>query len=74
MRKDSPAPIEVEAAKQVAEKFGYDQIIIIGRRIGGDGKEWVTTYGRDPANSEAAILIGEYLKYKIMKWPRRGGN
>ncbi|HEX2243004.1 MAG TPA: hypothetical protein VHK27_07095 [Gammaproteobacteria bacterium] len=70
MPRDTPIPIEAAEAERIAEMFGYDQIIIIGRRVGGEGSEWVTTYGRGNEHSEAARLIGEFLKYKVMRWRR----
>ena len=60
--------IPISAAKNVAEKYGYDQIIIIGRKV-GEG-EHVTTYGVDKANCAAAAMAGDFLKYDVMKWPR----
>lgn len=58
--------IPIEAAKQIAETHNYDQIIIIGRRIGSH--EHVTTYGVDKPNCDVAARIGNVLKYKIMNW------
>ncbi len=66
-------PIPIEAAKKIAEDFGYDQIIVIGRRVGEAPDpcgEHVTTYGIDKANCEAAALTGNFLKYKVMGWPK----
>mgnify|MGYP001613738452 FL=1 len=69
-RKNPSAPIPIGAAKEVAEKFGYDQIVILGRRVGGDGIEHVTTYGVDKANCDVAARMGDYLKHNIMGWKR----
>lgn len=67
--------IPISAAKEVAEKYGYDQIVIIGRVIdkddGFNGWEHVTTYGVDKANCDAAAKIGNHLKYNVMRWPRK---
>lgn len=66
-------PIPIEAAQQIAEKFGYDQVIVIARRVGEDPAphgEHVTTYGVDKANCDVAARIGNFLKYNVMKWPR----
>lgn len=62
--------IPINAAKRVADEFDYDQIIIIGRKIGDDGHEHVTTYGVDKDNCAAAASIGNFLKYEIMKWEK----
>ena len=61
-------PIPIATASDVAERYGYDQIIIVARRVGDDGGEHVTTYGRDKANCDVAARIGEYLKFKVMGW------
>lgn len=63
-------PIPVSAARQVADEHGYDQIIIIGRKVGNDGGESVATYGVDVPNCNAAAQIGDYLRYTIMGWPK----
>lgn len=60
--------IPISAARKVAETYGYDQIIIIARKIGNDGGEHCTTYGKDKANCDVAARIGDFLKFKIMKW------
>lgn len=61
-------PIPISAAKTIAQKNGYDQIVIIGRKCGPDGLEHVTTYGVDPAHCAVAAKIGDFLKFKIMGW------
>lgn len=61
--------IPICAAKDVAKKYGYHQIYIIGRRVGDDGIEHVTTYGVDRENCEIAARVGNFLKHKIMGWP-----
>ena len=55
--------IPIKAAKEVAQKYDYDQVIIYARRPGnpGPGKEWVTTYGVDQKNCLVAARIGEKL-------------
>lgn len=60
--------IPIKAAKEIAEKYGYDQIVIIGRKVGEGGREHCTTYGVDKANCEVAAQIGDLLKEKVMKW------
>lgn len=74
-------PIPISAAKLVAEKYGYDQIVIIGRKVDrpagvGEtakqaikGGEHVTTYGVDKANCQVAAGIGQFFKHKLMGWP-----
>lgn len=60
-------PIPIVAAERVAKQYGYDQVIIIARKVGGG--EHVTTYGRDAMNCDVAGRIGTFLKSKIMGWP-----
>lgn len=59
-------PIPISAAKEIAEKYGYHQIVIIGRTV--DVGEHVTTYGKDKANCDVAARIGDFLKFKVMGW------
>lgn len=58
--------IPIEAAKRIADEFGYDQVIIIARKIGADVVEHVTTYGVDKANCSVAAGIGRYFRCKLM--------
>ena len=63
-------PIPIAAAEKIAKSYDYDQVIIIARSV-GDGPEHgehVTTYGRDKDNCNAAAIIGDFLKYKVMGW------
>lgn len=62
-------PIPIAAAKHVAEQYGYDQIVIIGRKVGESGGEYCTTYGVDKANCDVATRIGNFFKHKLMGWP-----
>jgi hypothetical protein len=62
-------PIPIGAAKRIADNHGYDQIVIIARKV-GEG-EHVTTYGVDEENCKIAAKIGDFLKYEIMKWERK---
>ncbi len=62
--------IPIDAAKKVAKQYGYHQIVIIGRRVGKDGIEHVTTYGIDKENCHVAQIIGDLIKYKIMRWKK----
>lgn len=63
--------IPVSAAKHVAEKYGYDQVIIVARRVGAGSEEHgehVTTYGKNAAHCSIAAHIGNFLKFKVMGW------
>ena len=61
-------PIPISVAKDISQKYGYDQVIIIARKIGKTGIEHCTTYGKGKANSTGAADIGNFLKYKVMGW------
>ncbi|WP_080747177.1 hypothetical protein [Comamonas thiooxydans] len=63
--------IPVSAAKDIADRYGYDQVVIIARRVGDEPEphgEHVTTYGRDKAHCGVAARVGNFIKHKIMGW------
>lgn len=57
--------IPISTAAGIAHKHGYDQVIILARRVGDGGQEWVTTYGKDKANGDAAARIGDALRDNV---------
>lgn len=63
-------PVPISAARIIAKNFGYDQVIIIARKVGDapEGGEHCTTYGVDKANCDVAASIGDFLKFKVMGW------
>lgn len=61
-------PIPISAAEKIAKEFGYDQVVIIGRKVGDKGGEHCTTYGRNKDHCTVAARIGDYLKFKVMMW------
>jgi hypothetical protein len=66
--------IPISAAAGIAKTYGYDQVIIIARKVGEDPAphgEHCTTYGVDKENCRVAAMIGDFLKHKVMGW-RRG--
>jgi hypothetical protein len=65
--------IPISAAKRIAQEYGVDQVVILGRcpesEPGkGDGSEHVTTYGRTIVHCEIAAAMGNKLK-QILGWP-----
>ncbi len=60
--------IPISAAKLIAEKYEYDQVIIIARKV-GEG-EHCTTYGVDKENCAVAAAAGDFLKFKVMGWAK----
>lgn len=61
-------PIPIQAAKDISDAFGYDQVVIVARKCGKDGLEHVTTYGRSKQHCDVAARIGEFFKFKLMGW------
>lgn len=64
-------PIPIDAAEHIARRYGYDQVVIIARRVGAAPEphgEHVTTYGVDRAHCDSAAAQGRALK-KFMGWP-----
>lgn len=60
--------IPITAAKAIAERYGYDQVVIVARSVGNG--EHVTTYGTSKVHCDIAARIGDHLKYDIMKWEK----
>ena len=63
-------PISIEAAKKIAEEFGYDQVVIVARKCGENGGEHCTTYGVNKKHCKIAASIGDFFKHELMQWPR----
>jgi hypothetical protein len=61
--------IPITATRRIADEYDYDQVIIIARKVGENGGEHVTTYGRNKDNCDVAVKIGNYIKHEIMGWP-----
>jgi hypothetical protein len=69
MPKQAPTvDIPISAGKLIAETYGYDQVVIVARRVGVG--EHVTTYGVDEANCAVAARIGDFFKHELMGWPQ----
>ncbi|MGK7653185.1 hypothetical protein ACSQ76_12440 [Roseovarius sp. B08] len=62
-------PIPIAAAKRIAKEYGYDQVVIVARKVDPDGNEHVTTFGVDSAHCQVAARIGTALKHHLMGWP-----
>lgn len=60
--------IPVGVAKSIAKDYGYDQVIVIARKIGVGGGEHCTTYGNNKTHCAVAAKCGNFLKYKVMGW------
>ena len=75
--------IPVSAAERIAKTYGYDQVVIMARRIdnalppvnadtaintGREEGEHITTYGVNKTHCSVAALMGSTLK-RIARWP-----
>ena len=63
-------PIPIDAAKAIAEQFGYEQVVIIARKTGDSGGEHCTTYGIDKTHCAIAARMGDHLKFNVMGWEK----
>lgn len=61
--------IPIAAAKHIADTYGYDQVIIVARKVGD--REHVTTYGMSKTHCDIAARIGNFFKHKLMGWPEK---
>ncbi len=67
-------PIPISAAEHIAKTYGYDQVIILGRRCHDSPEpqgDHLTTYGRNKDHCAAAAQIGDFLKFKVMGWTKK---
>lgn len=62
--------IPIHAAKEIAEKYGYEQVMIYARRTGEGGREHMTTYGVTKEHCSVMAKIAEFLQTKIMGWEK----
>lgn len=63
--------IPIAAAERIAKEYGYDQVVIIARKVGEDPEphgEHVTTYGVNKEHCDSAAQQGVALK-RFMGWP-----
>lgn len=63
-------PIPIVAARNIAEQYGYDQVVIYARKVGDAPDphgEHMTTYGRNKVHCDVAGRIGDTLK-RFMGW------
>jgi hypothetical protein len=67
-------PIPIEAAKLIAEKYGYDQVVVVARKVGEGGREHCTTYGVTKEHCDVAARIGDFFKHELMGWPKGNGG
>jgi hypothetical protein len=69
-------PIPISAAERIAKDYGYDQVVVIARKVGDEHNDWkgggehCTTYGIDKKHCDVAASIGNFLKFKVMNWTK----
>lgn len=61
--------LPIKVARDIAREYGWDQVIVITRKVGPKGYEHVVTYGNGAAHCEAAARAGMAVKHHLMKWP-----
>lgn len=62
--------IPIAAAQRIAKDYGYDQVIVIGRKCGESPLphgEHITTYGVNKDHCGAAAIISKKLQ-QIFGW------
>lgn len=65
--------IPIMAARRIAEEYGYDQVLIMARKVdskpgAADGEEWMTTYGVDRDHCDAVARIRYWLEGQMKIW------
>ena len=53
-------PIPISAAEKVAKAYGYDQVVIIARKVGDGGGEHCTTYGSTSAIATSRLASAAF--------------
>lgn len=52
--------------RTVAEIYGFEQVVIIGKKAGH--ADFVASYGNTPLMAQLADSLGEYLRFKLKQW------
>lgn len=57
------------AARRIAQAYGYDQVIMLGRRLDASGEEGehVTAWGSNEAATRDARRLGELARRTILR-------
>lgn len=66
-------PIPIGAAKQISDRYGYDQVVIYARRVGDGGGEHMTTYGVNKEHCNIASRMARTLQ-EFMGWAPKKVN
>ena len=57
-----PDRIPIKTAREIGQKHNYDQVVIIARRVGENGRNWLTTWGRNKEHCDVAAKIRDVLE------------
>ena len=60
--------IQLSEMEELCTKYGFDQVIVLARKVGEGGYENLGTHGVDMEHSAAAEAIGVHLRIKVMGW------
>ena len=60
--------IQLSEMEGLCTKYGFDQVIVLARKVGEGGYENLGTHGVDMEHSTAAEAIGEHLRKDVMGW------
>lgn len=67
--------IPVKEARKIAEKYGYDQVIIHARKMGEDVTaalrgESMATYGVNAVHDTIIARIGKFIQESVFGWQK----
>lgn len=60
--------IPIEAVENLGVVFGFDQVIVLARRVGDEGTEQLVTWGDSLEHKHAAARIGDRLTTEVFGW------
>lgn len=60
--------IPIKAARDIAKKYRYDQLIILGIDV-AKNRQHVTTFGKSTVDADQAAQGGNYIKQQLLGWP-----
>ena len=62
--------IPLKYLEKIAKDCDLDQVIVVARKVGENGREYCATYGKNREHCAVAADIGNFLKYKVMGWKK----
>ncbi len=61
--------IPISALRDIAVKYGWDQLVLVARKVGPGGEEQVVTYGEGREHSDVAARAGMAIRTHLLRWP-----